>query len=118
MWITDFILNSSITYRMERENTLSPKNQTSAYVIKEFYNDRLYLEKLPRLRMERCGLRFSKSLHQLHSIQYLKGNICDQKQNKTDAAWHERTLKGSIQSVSLIFQKLSCQSVNQITSTF
>ena len=51
---------------MELENMLSPKNQTFGYVIKEFDNDRLYLEKLPRLR--------------LHSTQYAKGNICEQKQ--------------------------------------
>ena len=37
-----------------------------------------------------CGCRdwlgFSKWRHQLHSTQYAKGNICDQKQNKTDWA--------------------------------
>ena len=42
MWITDFILNSSITYKMELENILSPKNQTFAYVIKEFDKEYLY----------------------------------------------------------------------------
>ena len=53
MWITVFILNSSITYKMELENIVSPENQKVAYVMKEFDNDRLYLKKLLRLRMQR-----------------------------------------------------------------
>ena len=39
-----------------------------------------------------CGCRnwlwYSKWRHQLHSTHYVKGNICDPKQNKTDRARH------------------------------
>ena len=62
MWITDFILNSSITYKMELENMLSPKNQTFAYVIKEFDNDRLYLEKTPKTAVTFNTIREGKYL--------------------------------------------------------
>ena len=36
-WITDFILNLSITNKMESETIVSLKNQAFVYAIKEFY---------------------------------------------------------------------------------
>ena len=38
-------MHDGITYKMELEKILSPKNQKFAYVIKEFDNYWLYLEK-------------------------------------------------------------------------
>ena len=52
----------SITYKMELENILSPKNQTFAYVIKEFANDRLYLEKTPKTALTFNTIREGKYL--------------------------------------------------------
>ena len=47
---------------MNLENFLSPRNQTFAYVIKEFDNDRLYLEKTPKTAVTFNTIRGGKYL--------------------------------------------------------